>query len=106
MDATLRRATEIDVPDLARLHIIAAHGIVDALYHDLVPGRADGEARFEWRFTQAGSVKSYEYCWVGAAGLANDRHGARPSVRRSGGHAVRPAPVRRIGWPWSRHSQH
>jgi ribosomal protein S18 acetylase RimI-like enzyme len=67
MDATLRRATETDVPDLARLHIMAAHGIIDALYHDLVPG-VPTEKVFEWRFTQTGSVKSYEYCWVAQQG--------------------------------------
>jgi len=67
MDATLRRATELDVPDLARLFIMAADGIVDALYHGLVPG-APTEKLFEWRFTQAGSVKSYEYCWVAQQG--------------------------------------
>ena len=67
MDATLRRATEADVPDLARLLIIAAHGIIDALYHDLVPG-VPTEKLFEWRFAQAGSVQSYEYCWVAQQG--------------------------------------
>ena len=68
MDATLRRATEADVPDLARLLIIAAHGIIDALYCDLVPG-VPTEKLFEWRFTQAGSARSYEYCWVAQQGL-------------------------------------
>ncbi len=63
MDATLRRATEADVPDLARLLIMAAHGIIDALYRDLVPG-VPTEKLFEGRFMQAGSVRSYEYCWV------------------------------------------
>jgi ribosomal protein S18 acetylase RimI-like enzyme len=67
MDATLRRATEADVPDLARLLIIAAHGIIDALYRDLVPG-VSTEKLFEWRFTQAGSARSYEYCWVAQQG--------------------------------------
>jgi ribosomal protein S18 acetylase RimI-like enzyme len=68
MDATLRRATEADVPDLARMFIMAADGIVDALYHDLVPG-VPTEKLFEWRFTQSGSVKSYEYCWMAQQGL-------------------------------------
>jgi hypothetical protein len=63
MNLTLRRATESDVPDLVRLFIMATDGIVDVLYHDLVPG-VPTEELFEWRFTQAGSVKSYEYCWV------------------------------------------
>jgi len=67
MDVTLRRATELDVPDLARLFIMAADGIVDALYHGLVPG-VPTEKLFEWRFTQAGSVKSYEHCWVAQQG--------------------------------------
>jgi ribosomal protein S18 acetylase RimI-like enzyme len=67
MNATLRRATEADVPDLVRLFIMATDGIVDVLYHDLVPG-VPTAALFEWRFTQAGSVKSYEYCWVAQQG--------------------------------------
>jgi len=46
---------------------MAADGIVDALYHGLVPG-VPTEKLFEWRFTQAGSVKSYEYCWVAQQG--------------------------------------
>src|ERR1700752_4108271 len=75
MDVTLRRATEADVPDLARLLIVAAHGIIDALYHDLVPG-VPTEKLFEWRFTQIGSVRSYEHCWVaqqGARTIGMDR---------------------------------
>jgi len=68
MDAALRRATEADIPDLARLFIMAADGIVDAVYHDLVPGLAL-EKIFEWRFSQFGTVLSYEYCWVAQDGL-------------------------------------
>jgi ribosomal protein S18 acetylase RimI-like enzyme len=67
MDATLRRATEADVPALVRLFMMATDGVVDVLYQDLVPG-VPTEKLFEWRFTQAGSVKSYEHCWVAQQG--------------------------------------
>jgi len=67
MDVVLRPAKEADIPDLTHLFIIAADGIVDALYHDLVPG-VPTEKLFEWRFSQAGSVKSYEYCWIAQQG--------------------------------------
>jgi len=67
MHVTLRRATEADVSDLVRLFMMATDGIVDVLYQDLVPG-VPTEELFEWRFTQAGSVKSYEYCWVAQEG--------------------------------------
>ena len=67
MDVVLRPEKEVDIPDLTRLFIIAADGIVDALYHDLVSG-VPTEKLFEWRFSQAGSVKSYEYCWIAQRG--------------------------------------
>jgi len=67
MDATLRRAAEPDVPDLARLFIMAAGGLIDAAYHGLVPGVPTAKL-LEWRFTQAGSVKSYVYCRVAEEG--------------------------------------
>jgi ribosomal protein S18 acetylase RimI-like enzyme len=38
MDVTLRPATLDDIPDLAQLHLLAAHGLFDALYHDAIPG--------------------------------------------------------------------
>ena len=40
MEVVLLPAKAADIPDLAHLFIMAADGIVDALYHDLV---ADGE---------------------------------------------------------------
>ena len=67
LDVVLRPAREADIPDLAQLFILAGDGIVDALYHDLVPG-VSTEKLFEWRFRQVGSVKSYEYCWIAQDG--------------------------------------
>jgi len=67
MDVVLRPANEADIPDLAHLFIMASDGIVDAMYHDLVPG-VPTEKLFEWRFSQAGSVKSYEFCWIAQQG--------------------------------------
>jgi len=63
MDVVLRSAKEADIPDLVRLFIMAANGVVEALYHDLLP-RVSTEKLFEWRFSQMGSVKSYEHCWI------------------------------------------
>jgi len=48
MDVVLRPAKEADIPDLAHLFIMAADRIVDALYHDLVPGMPT-EKLFEWQ---------------------------------------------------------
>ena len=67
MDVVLRPARETDIPDLARLFMIAADGVVDALYQDLVPG-VSTEKLFEWRFSQVGSVKSFEHCWIAEQG--------------------------------------
>ena len=38
MDVNLRPATHDDIPNLAQLHLLAAHGLFDALYHDAIPG--------------------------------------------------------------------
>jgi GNAT superfamily N-acetyltransferase len=43
MDVTFRPATRDDIPDLARLHVMAAHGLFDALYHDTIPGLSTNE---------------------------------------------------------------
>src|SRR5215813_3286134 len=43
MDVTFRPATRDDIPDLARLHVMAAHGLFDALYHDTIPGLSTSE---------------------------------------------------------------
>ena len=43
MDVTFRTATRDDIPDLARLHLMAGHGLFDALYHDTIPGLSTNE---------------------------------------------------------------
>lgn len=43
MDVTVRAATQADIPDLARLHLMAAHGLFDALYHGTIPGLSTNE---------------------------------------------------------------
>jgi ribosomal protein S18 acetylase RimI-like enzyme len=58
-----RPATEADVPHLARLYIMATTGMMDAVYVDLVAD-APLEKLLEWRFTQLGSVRSYEHCLI------------------------------------------
>lgn len=66
MAITLRPATEADVADLARLYILATAGLVDAAYDGLEPG-VPLETLTEWRFTQLGSVRSYEHCRMAQA---------------------------------------
>jgi hypothetical protein len=63
MSIALRPAVEADVPDLARLYIMATAGLMDAVYADLTTD-APLEKLLEWRFTQLGSVRSYEHCLI------------------------------------------
>jgi GNAT superfamily N-acetyltransferase len=63
MDITLRPATPDDIPTLARLHFIAAHGFLDALYHDLIPGLPANEI-YERVLAGVGATLSYENAWV------------------------------------------
>jgi ribosomal protein S18 acetylase RimI-like enzyme len=67
MDVVLRPAEKADIPDLARLTIIATSGTSDALYDGLVPG-VPTETLLEWRYSQVGSVKSYRHCWIAQRG--------------------------------------
>ena len=59
MDLEIRPATPDDIPDLARLLIIAADGWIDAVYHDLIPGLPTNKI-VEKRFHYAGTTASYE----------------------------------------------
>jgi ribosomal protein S18 acetylase RimI-like enzyme len=63
MSTAPRPATEADVPHLARLYNMATAGLMDAVYADLVAD-APLEKLLEWRFTQLGSVRSYEHCLI------------------------------------------
>lgn len=72
MDVTFRPATRADIPDLARLHLMAGHGLFDALYRDTIPGLSTNEiyervlARTEtfWSYTSA-SVAARESRVIG-----------------------------------------
>jgi len=63
MTTSPQPAKKADVPHLVRLYIMATGGLMDAVYADLV---ADTplETLLEWRFTQVGTVKSYEHCLI------------------------------------------
>lgn len=63
MNIAPRLATEADVPYLARLYRMATSGLMDATYADLVAD-APLEKLLEWRFTQPGSIRSYEHCLI------------------------------------------
>jgi ribosomal protein S18 acetylase RimI-like enzyme len=59
MDVTLRSAIHDDIPDLSRLHRLATHGLIDAVYHDALPGLSTNEI-FERVLARTGTVRSYE----------------------------------------------
>jgi ribosomal protein S18 acetylase RimI-like enzyme len=63
MNLAPRPATQADVPHLARLYIMATAGLMDAVYADLMAD-APLEKLIEWRFTQTGSIRSYEHCLI------------------------------------------
>ena len=63
MNVAPRPATQADVPHLARLYIMATAGLMDAVYAD-VAADAPLEKLIEWRFTQTGSIRSYELCLI------------------------------------------
>ena len=63
MTSTIRAARPEDIPHLAALQVLGSHGIIEAIYHDLMPGKTVAEM-IERRFLFEGSSKSYKNCWV------------------------------------------
>ena len=63
MSSTIRAARPEDIPHLAALQVLGSHGIIEAIYHDLMPGKTVAEM-IERRFLFEGSSKSYKNCWV------------------------------------------
>lgn len=63
MNTEIRPAQPNDIPDLAKLQVIASDGVVDAIYHDLIPGKPVHEI-LEPRYHRVGTTVSYENCWV------------------------------------------
>jgi len=59
MDVTLRPATRDDIPDLSRLHMLGAHGLVEAVYQDALPGLPTNEI-FERVLALTGTRNSFE----------------------------------------------
>ena len=63
MTTEIRPAARDDIPDLSKLLILAAGGIIDALYHGLIPGKPTNEI-VERRLQREGTTGSFENCWV------------------------------------------
>lgn len=63
MNHEIRPARPEDVADLAKLQVIAADGVIDAIYHDLIPGKPINEI-IERRYHRLNTTGSYENCWV------------------------------------------
>jgi ribosomal protein S18 acetylase RimI-like enzyme len=66
MTIDLRQATPEDIPHLARLFQMAAGGLMDAVYHDLIPGKSVPEI-LERRYVPENSGYSYRNCAVALA---------------------------------------
>ncbi|MEM7172038.1 MAG: GNAT family N-acetyltransferase [Pseudomonadota bacterium] len=62
-----RPATPDDIPHLAHFQVMAGDGHMEALYHDLVPGKSVTELVAR-RFSFEGSTKSYRHCHVAELG--------------------------------------
>jgi hypothetical protein len=63
MDVALRPPTHDDIPDLSRLHLLATHGLTDAIYHDALPGLSTNEI-YERVLARTGTVRSYSLRWT------------------------------------------
>ena len=66
MDISLRPAVKSDIPHLARFLQMAGGGLMDAIYHDLIPGRSVAET-MEARFSNDASYSHYRYGTVAVA---------------------------------------
>ena len=66
MEISLRPAVKSDIPDLARLLQMAGGGLMDAIYHDLIPGQSVGET-MEARFRNEASYNHFRYSTVAVA---------------------------------------
>jgi ribosomal protein S18 acetylase RimI-like enzyme len=62
-EIVLRTATIEDIPDLARLAIMAGNGLLDAIYQGVIPELPTTKI-LERRYHRTGTTKSYENCWV------------------------------------------
>ncbi len=63
MDYRIRPAEPRDVADLARFQVLGSDGIIEVIYHGLIPGQSVAEM-LERRFFFQNSTKSYRNCWV------------------------------------------
>ena len=65
MDFDIRPAIKADIPDLAKLLLMATDGIVASLYDGVIPGLATHEI-VERRLAREDTCDSYVNCWVAA----------------------------------------
>jgi ribosomal protein S18 acetylase RimI-like enzyme len=67
MDVTFRPAMREDIPSLSRLHLLATDGLLDAVYHNAIPGLSPNEI-YERVLARVGTVRSYEHASVAVKG--------------------------------------
>lgn len=63
MELPIRPAAEADIPDLAKLLLMATDGIVASLYEGVIPGLAT-EKIVERRLAREGTCGGFTNCWV------------------------------------------
>jgi ribosomal protein S18 acetylase RimI-like enzyme len=63
MAVTIRPATVRDIPHLAYFLLEATGGIIEAIYHGVIPGRSTQQI-VEHLFSRPGSISSLANCWV------------------------------------------
>jgi len=80
MSIELRPATIEDIPHLSRVYQMAAGGLLDAVCHDLIPGKSVPEI-LERRFVPENSGFSYRNC---AVALADTRIAGGINMRVAG----------------------
>jgi ribosomal protein S18 acetylase RimI-like enzyme len=59
----MRPATPNDIPQLTRFLLMATGGLLDALYHDIIPGKSTSEI-VERRFSREGTTSWYKNHWI------------------------------------------
>ena len=64
----VRAATECDISDLAYVLMSASGGVMEALYHELIPGQGAKQV-IERLFSRAAASTALANCWVAELSL-------------------------------------
>ena len=59
----VRSATECDISDLAYVLMVASGGVMEAIYHDAIPGQG-AKRVIERLFSRVGASTALVNCWI------------------------------------------